>query len=194
MNKQLVNSNENNNFDAALYWEGKPFKKYVCTLTDDSGVTHSTICSSSASDTAAEIAVRNSCLEGPVTCTDVRLATPTDLGATPTLPPTLKEKLHRFAHSNNLRKLTVTNHDHILVGNAPAITYVNTLKEQHTRLSAALADCLAIMAQCQQNHDYPKTFDSPIGTIAWDATVAAARLLLKEGNLPQFNQSNQGRV
>jgi len=172
---------ENANFDAALYWAGKPIKKYVCTVKDECGETQTVICGSSTSDRATEIAIQNSYLTGSLVCTEVRLATPEDLGATTILQPTIKEKLHQFAKGNNLQELNITD-GHVLIGNAPAIAYVNTIKAQHVRLTAALTDCLAIMAQCQQNHDYPKTFDSPIGTLAWDATVATARLLLQEGN------------
>ncbi|AZZ97985.1 hypothetical protein [Pseudoalteromonas sp. R3] len=174
-------------FDAALYWANKPIKKFVCTIKSDNGEMHQCICGSSCSDRAAEIAIENSHLQGVLTCTEIRLATPEDLGATATLQPTIKEKLRRFASSNDLRE--VDSGGHLLVGNLPAIEHVNALKAQCNHLSVALVDCLALMAQCQQYQEYPKLFSNPINSLPWQATIETARALLKAGNLQQFEQS-----
>ncbi len=170
-------------FDAALYWADKPIKKFVCVVKSlDNDEKQELICGSSNSDRAAEIALENSHLKAPLICSDVRLATPDDLGALPTTLPSIKEKLHSFAVNNGLHEINLHNAGHILIGNVTAINQVNELKDQHGRLCSALADCLAIMSQCEQHKDYPKSFDNPIGSLAWDATVATARLLLKGGN------------
>lgn len=166
-------------FNAALYWADKPIKKFVCTIKNKSGNTQIVICGSSTSDRAADIALENSYLTGELTCIEVRLATPTDLGAVPMETTSTQEKLHQFAHTNGLKELNLTD-SHILVGNLPAIEHVNTLKKLCDHLSVALVDCMALLAQCEQNQNHPTIFNNPIGSLSWQATLETTRDLIKQ--------------
>ncbi|MCU8087659.1 hypothetical protein [Shewanella sp. SM21] len=169
-------------FDAAMYWADKPIKKYVCTLRE-AGKFETRIYGATCSDRAAELALDNTELNREsATVTEVRLATPEDLGCVLMPPPSVKAKMLTFAANHKLGEVCIGDSaQQLLIGNLPAIAAVNELKDQHARLCRALVDCLAVMGECEKHKSFPKTFASPVGGLGWDATMATARLLLKGG-------------
>jgi len=168
-------------FDAALFWADKPIKKFVCTVRE-AGKFETRIYGATCSDRAAELALENTELNrDSAVVVEMRLATPEDLGCVPAVMPSVKEKMLAFAAHHQLGEVRLDNPAQLLIGNLPAIAAVNALKEQHGRLCSALVDCLAVMNECEKHQNFPKTFANPVGGLGWDATIAAARLLLKGG-------------
>mgnify|MGYP003624183121 CR=1 FL=1 len=172
-------------FDAAMYWADKPIKKFVCTVRE-AGAFEIRIYGATCSDRAAELALENTEFNrDTATVIEVRLATPEDLGCVQIPSPSIKAKMLTFAANHKLGEVHLGESSHnktlLLIGNLSAIAAVNELKDQHSRLCRALVDCLAVMGECEKHQHYPKTFNNPVGGLAWDATVATARMLLKGG-------------
>lgn len=166
-------------FDAALFWADKPIKKYVVTLfCHHSGKTNIEILAASCSDRASEIAIQNTLLPDAVV-REIRLATPEDLGCEP-IPA--HDRASDIAKASGLTKFSLPGMagNMYLLGNAPAMAAVQLLQQQHQRLSAALADCLAMMQRAEQHQSNPRLWANPINVAAWDVATTAGHLVLKE--------------
>lgn len=176
-------------FNAEHYWASRPVKKFVVALRD--GDEHQNMIVAAPNEARARAAALEHTFLATeyAVITEVRLATPTDLGIEPvpehvTLVDREYARYQRLASSHGLilwQGNGGPGERHLLLGSATAIAALENSRRRERQLSEALCDCLALMVLCQSDEWPGDGAADPVDTEEWAQAVRTAGQLLKGG-------------